>query len=180
MLVPNKAFVSYEGEDYEVDPTTFSFVESAIEQAQKEGGASGTAGATACQEAAGELEGRRLRRKSQQRRLRRRRWHRTTKVSGDLDVAGSARRPGRAHRNPRLQLSVRSRRVGALDQLESAQGEIEKALKSAHADVYVGDDDIVRRVSAEFTIEPEGEESVTIDLDLTLNGVNDDQDITDS
>ena len=46
----NKAYVNYEGDDYEVDPTTFSFVESAIEEAQQKSGAeSGTEGSTACQ-----------------------------------------------------------------------------------------------------------------------------------
>ncbi len=53
VLVPNKAYVSYEGEDYEVDPTTFSFAQAAIEDAQRKGGAeSGTKGATKCQEEA--------------------------------------------------------------------------------------------------------------------------------
>jgi hypothetical protein len=65
----------------------------------------------------------------------------------------------------------------ALPELESATGEIEKALKSAHAEIYVGDDDIIRRLTAQFTIEPEGEESVTVDLDLTLSGVNEGQKI---
>ena len=53
VLVPNKAYVSYEGEDYEVDSTTFSFVQSAIEEAQQKSGAEGgTEGATKCQEEA--------------------------------------------------------------------------------------------------------------------------------
>ena len=57
-LLPNKAFVNYEGTDYEVDPTTFCFVQSTIEQAQQESGAeSGTEGASACQkEAAGKVQ----------------------------------------------------------------------------------------------------------------------------
>ena len=39
VLLPNTAFVNYEGTEYEVDPTTFSFVESVLAQAQREGGA---------------------------------------------------------------------------------------------------------------------------------------------
>ena len=51
MLVPNKAYVNYEGDDYEVDPTTFSFVESAINQAKRSRKAATESGTgTACQE----------------------------------------------------------------------------------------------------------------------------------
>jgi hypothetical protein len=66
-------------------------------------------------------------------------------------------------------------------ELEDAQGEVEKVLKSAHVELYVGDDDIVRRFSAQLTIEPEesGEvQSVELDLDVSLSGVNEDQQIT--
>ncbi|HXS46275.1 MAG TPA: hypothetical protein VN756_02320, partial [Solirubrobacterales bacterium] len=57
VLLPNSAYVNYEGTEYEVDPTTFSFVESALKQAQREGGAEGgSAGAAACQEEAGKLK----------------------------------------------------------------------------------------------------------------------------
>jgi hypothetical protein len=48
VLLPNSAYVGYEGVEYEVDPTTFSFVESALKQAQREGGAeTGSAGVAA-------------------------------------------------------------------------------------------------------------------------------------
>ena len=179
VLLPSKAYVEYEGTDYEVDPTTFSFVQSAIEQAQKEsGGQGGTAGATACQEAAAgkfkvgdfvdnltnegsaDVGG-----------------TDTTKVTGDLDVAGALDAVSEVLEIPACRSQAEAAGAQSLGELQSAQGKIEKALKSASAEIYVGDDNIVRRVSAQFTIEPEGEESVKIDLDLTLNGVNEDQEI---
>jgi hypothetical protein len=56
VLLPNSAYVNYEGVEYEVDPTTFSFLESALNQAQREGGAQpGSAGAAACQDDFGKL-----------------------------------------------------------------------------------------------------------------------------
>src|SRR5262249_51636010 len=56
--------------------------------------------------------------------------------------------------------------------------EIESALRDAKVDVYVGDDNIVRRVTAELTIQPQGEkEAAEVDVDLTLGDVNEGQDI---
>ena len=56
-LLPNSGYVEYEGTEYEVDPTTFSIVESAIDEAQGQGGAEGeSAGASGCQEAAADLK----------------------------------------------------------------------------------------------------------------------------
>ena len=63
-LLSDRAYVNYEGTEYEVDPTTFGFVKSGFEQAQQEGSGSESnpADVTACQEAADRPQGRRLRR----------------------------------------------------------------------------------------------------------------------
>jgi hypothetical protein len=181
VLVPHKAYVSYEGTDYEVDSTTFSFIESAIEQAQTESGAKGgTAGATECQEAAAgkfsagdfvdnltneggaDVGG-----------------TSTTKVSGDLNVGGALEAVTELLELPACKSQLEAAGPLQLNELESAQGKIEQALKSAHADVYVGDDNIIRRVSAQFEIAPEGSgEEVSVELDLSLNGVNEGQEIS--
>ena len=91
VLVPNKAYVSYEGEDYEVDPTTFSFVQSAIEEAQQKSGAeSGTEGATKCQEeAAGKFSAEDFVDNLTNEGCADVGGTETTKVSGDLDVGGA-------------------------------------------------------------------------------------------
>ena len=178
VLVPNKAFVSYEGEDYEIDPTTFSFIESAINQAG-ENGETPTEASTACQKAAAGLKvedfvdnltneggadvG----------------GTETTKVSGDLNVAGAIDQILKLAENPACSSSLESAGPLPLAQLDEAKSEVEKALKSAHVDVYVGDDHIVRRLTAELTIEPEGsEEKVDMEIDLAFNGVNEEQEIT--
>jgi hypothetical protein len=48
-LLTDRAFIAYKGSDYEVDPTTFSFLKSAFERTQQQGGEENI---TACQEAA--------------------------------------------------------------------------------------------------------------------------------
>ncbi len=53
-------------------------------------------------------------------------------------------------------------------------------MKKAHVEVYVGDDNIIRRLAAEMTIEPKGTsgEKVEVEFDLSLGGVNEEQDIS--
>lgn len=179
-LVPGNAFVNYQGTEYEVDPITYSFAESALKEAQSKGGDEST-GTTACQEAAGDLEvgnfidnltndgsadvG----------------GTSTTKVSGDLDVAGAFDAITELSEGACKSVLGSAGPLPSGGELEDAQGEVEKALKSAHIELYVGDDDIVRRLSAQLMIEPEesGEvQSVELDLDISLGAVNEDQQIS--
>jgi hypothetical protein len=66
-------------------------------------------------------------------------------------------------------------------EIEEAKDEVNGAVKAAHVDLYVGDDDIVREIAAQLKIEPQndgsGPKSVEIDLDLKLTGVNEEQEI---
>ncbi|HEX3360567.1 MAG TPA: hypothetical protein VHS74_06195, partial [Solirubrobacterales bacterium] len=61
-----------------------------------------------------------------------------------------------------------------LDQLKSYEGKFTDAIKKAHADIYVGEDDhIVRKVVADLTIEPKGSgEKTETSLEVTLSKVN--------
>jgi len=68
-------------------------------------------------------------------------------------------------------------------ELDKAKATVKDSLKSAHVDLYVGDDHIVRRITAQATIEPpksskSGAKRVELDLDLTLTGVNEEQTIS--
>jgi hypothetical protein len=181
VLVPNKAYVSYEGDDYEVDPTTFSFVQSAIEDAQRKSGAeSGTGGATKCQEeAAGEFSAEDFVENLSNEGSADVGGTETTKVSGDLDVGGALEAVTAVTELPACSSQLKAAGPLPLGELEEAQGEIEKALKSAHADVYVGEDKIIRRFTASFDIQPEGSsEKVAIEIDISLSGVNEGQEIS--
>jgi len=184
VLLPNTAYVGYEGVEYRVDPTTFSFVESTLIQAQREAGAeTGAEGVAACQEEFGGLKvadfleggnnegGADVGGTS------------TTKVSGDLNVSGALDTVLEVVESQacRAQLAAAGP-LPSKSEIDKAKEEVSGAVKSAHVDVYVGDDDIVRQISAQLTIEPEnggsGPKSVEIDLDLKLTEVNEEQTIS--
>lgn len=184
-LLRDRAFVSYKGDEYEVDPTTFSFIKAAIERsAEEQGTENGTEAATACQEAAAE------------------KLHpsafienisnegsadvggtSTTEISGDLDVGGAIDAVVALTKDPACSAALGSAGgVPSEAELDEAKGELQSALKKAHADVFVGDDNIVRKVDAELTVEPkeaasEGPKRVDLSLEIEITGVNEEQSI---
>jgi hypothetical protein len=180
-LLSDRAYVNYKGTEYEVDPTTFGFVKSGFEQAEQEGGAEGNgADVTACQEAAtglkvgdfvdnltndgsAEVDG-----------------TTTTKVSGDLNTGAAIDALIKLTENPACSAQLEAAGPLPIGELEKAKGELTSAVKVAHVDVYVGDDNIIRKVAAEMTIEPKGSKSekVEVEFELSLSGVNEEQQIT--
>lgn len=177
-LLSDRAFVQYDGQAYEVDPTTFGFVRSGLERAQSEGGGKG-GDITACQKAAqnidvggfvagatnegeAEVDG-----------------TSTTKVSGDLNVDAAIEALIKLSENPACSKQLEAAGPLPVGELEEAKREIERAVKDAKVEVYVGDDDIVRRLVADATIEPESNgEKVELSFELTLGGVNEEQSIS--
>jgi hypothetical protein len=183
VLLPNKAYVGYEGTDYEVDPTTFSFVKATLEEAQQsEGADEQSAGVTACQEAAGELNVGDFADNLVNEGSADVGGTSTTEVSGDLDVPGAIDALVELAEEPACQAQLGA--AGPLPssgEIDKAKEQVESALKSAHVEVDVGGDDIVRRIAAQLSVEPErsgsGPKSVDVDFELTLTGVNDEQSI---
>jgi hypothetical protein len=180
-LLPGRAYVNYEGTEYEVDPTTFGFVKSAFEQAQQQGGSEGNpADVSACQEAAtglkvgdfvdkltndgsADVDG-----------------TDTTKISGDLNVGGAIDAIIKLTENPACSSQLEAAGPLPIGELEEAKGELTSGVKKAHVEVYVGDDNIIRKLAAELTVEPKGttREKVEVEFDLSLSGVNEEQDIS--
>ncbi len=181
-LLSDRAFINYEGTEYEVDPTTFGLAKQSFEQAQNQGSEGNSADVTACQEAAegmevgdfldnltsegtAEVDG-----------------TSTTKVGGDLNTGGALDAIIELAEDPACSTQLEAAGPLPIDELEEARGELTSAVKEAHVEVYVGDDDIVRRLVAEVTIEPkdtDGDgEKVELDFDLTLTGVNEEQTIS--
>jgi hypothetical protein len=184
VLLPNSAFVSYEGTNYEVDPTTFSFVESALKQAQQEGGAeAGSAGVAACQEEFGKLKVADFLEGSANEGSADVDGTSTTKISGDLNVSGAIDAVLEVVESQacRSQLAAAGP-LPSRSEVEKAEDEVNSSVKTAHVDIYVGDDSIVRRIAAQLQIEPQGggsgPKSVEVDLDLKLTEVNEEQQIT--
>lgn len=183
VLLSDRAFIGYNGSEYEVDPTTFGFAKSAFEQGLSEAGAEGeseSADVTACQEAlagidlttvidnlesdgSADVDG-----------------TSTTKVSGDLNPEGAVDALIALTEDPACSSQLEAAGPLPLDELEAARGEVSTAVKDAHVEVYVGDDNIIRKAVAEITIEPKDAngEKAEVDFELTLGGVNESQKIS--
>lgn len=178
-LLSNRAFIDYKGTEYEVDPTTFGIVKSGFEQAQA-GGESEAADPTACQEAVSgidlstvvegltddgsvDVEG-----------------TSTTKVSGELNARGAIDAIIALTDDPACAAQLEAAGPLPIEELEAMKGEVSKALKKAQIAIYVGDDDIIRKVDAAVTIEPDdgSGEKVEVDLALSLGEVNESQTIS--
>jgi hypothetical protein len=178
VLLPNSAFVSYQGTEYEVDPTTFSFAESTFNQALGQGGGGG--GSTACQESLGGLDVSSFTQDLKNEGSADVGGTETTKLSGRLDLSGAVDQAIKLSEDPACSAQLRA--TGSFPskaELESSRDKVEDSVKTGSIEIYVGDDDIVRRIAGEIVVEPKGAggDSSTIEFDLTLNGVNEDQEI---
>lgn len=173
-MLTDRAFVDYEGTAYEVDPTTFGFLKSAFERAQQGGGKEDI---TACQKAAEGIEFGQFADNLQSEGDADVEGTSTTKVSGDLNVSGGIDALIKLTEDPACSSQLEAAGPLPLGELEEAKGELAKAIEKAHVDLYVGDDDIVRRMAMELTIAPPdaGDEKVELELELTLSGVNEEQ-----
>jgi hypothetical protein len=183
-LLPDRAYVNYKGTEYAVDPTTFGYVKSAIEQAQQRNQSKGeSAKATACQEAVSDLKVGDFVKNLSNEGSADVGGTTTTKISGDLDVPGAIESLLELTKNPACAGTLGA--AGPLPseaELDKAKGQVESALKKAHVDVYVGDDNIVRKIAAELSIEPKsgsssGPKKVDLSFELELSDVNQEQTI---
>jgi hypothetical protein len=181
-LLGNKAYVAYEGSEYEVDSTTFNFVKSLLKQ--QGGGGDQSSEIAACREAASGLELADFVEDLKDEGSADVGGTSTTKVTGELNGPAAIDALSKLIDDPACSEQLKA--AGPLPsaaELDKAKSTVEDSVKSAHVDLYVGDDDIVRRISAQATIEPpkgskEGAKRVDVDLDLTLTGVNEDQTIS--
>jgi hypothetical protein len=180
VLLPNSAFVKYEGVEYEVDPTTFSFVESIIDRSQKGTGGE-SKGITGCRQAVGGLDFTKLGEHLKNEGTVEVGGTDTTKLSGDLDPTGASDLLSELSEDPACRtLLGAAGKIPSVGNLKKSGDELSESLKTAHVEFYVGEDDhIVRRVVAELLVEPKGSkmERSEVDLDLTLEGVNEEQEI---
>lgn len=177
-LLSDRAFVNYEGTEYEVDPTTFGFVKSSFEQAQNQGGEGNSADVTACQEAATGIDVSSFIKNPENEGSADVEGTDTTKVSGSLNTGEAIDTLIKLTENPACAKQLEAAGPLPISELEEAKGELTSALKKADVEIYVGDDDIIRKLVADMTIQPKGsDEEVEISLELSLGGVNEDQEI---
>lgn len=170
------AFVNYNGTDYEVDRSIYDQVKTQFEQtaeqnkeAQEDPGEAFKALGienpeelltNLTNEGEEDVEG-----------------TTTTHISGDLDVDRTVEAFKEGLNSSALEA------LGATGQLPSGAqlDQVKDAVKEASFDIYTGtDDDILRRFTLALLIEPpsgSGVNSVDVNFDLTLGGVNEDQTI---
>lgn len=174
-LLTDRAFIEYEGTPYEVDPTSFGYLKSAFEQAQQQGGSE--ADVTACQKAAEGLKFSQFADNLENEGSEDVGGTSTTKVSGDLNVSGAIDAVIKLTEDPACSSQLEAAGPLPLSELEAAKGQISKAIKKSHVEINVGEDHIVRKFAIELTIEPPEAkgESVELELELELSGVNEQQ-----
>lgn len=175
-MLTDRAFVEYENTPYEVDPTTFSYLKSAFEQAQQQGG-SESADITACQKAAEELKFSQFTENLKNEGSADVAGTSTTKISGDLSVSGAVDAVVKLTENPACAAQLEAAGPLPLNRLEEAKGELSKAIKKSHVELYVGEDHIVRKFALELTVEPPQAkgEKVELQMEVSLGGVNEEQ-----
>ena len=179
-VLGDRAYIGFDGKNYEVDPTTFGFVKSGFEEAEQEGAKESAGGeASACQKAATSMNLEEFVDNLENEGGEEVDGVKTTKLSGDLDPKGAVDAIIRLMETPACTAELEAAGPFPIEELKDLKGEITGAVKKAHADIYVGEDDhIVRRVVADLTAEPKGSgESAEIELDFTLGEVNEQQTI---
>lgn len=179
-LLNDRAYIGYKGKQYEVDPTTFSFVKAAIEEGEQQGEKEGAAGeVTACQKAATSIDLGEFVNNLEDEGGEEVEGVKTTKLSGDLDPKGAVDAIIKLAETPACATELEAAGELPLGTLKSKEGELTGAVKKAHAEIFVGEDDhIIRKVVAELTVEPKGSgEKVEVELEFTLGKVNEKQSI---
>jgi hypothetical protein len=180
-VLGDRAYIGFSGKTYEVDPTTFGFIKSGFEEAEQEG-AKESAGseATACQKAATSMKLEEFVNNLENEGGEEVDGVKTTKLSGDLDPKGAVDAIVKLMETPACSSQLEAAGPLPLDELKSMEGELTSAIKKAHVEIYVGEDDhIVRKVVADLTVEPKGttDEKAEVEAEFTLGEVNEKQTI---
>jgi len=159
------AYINYNGDDYQVDQQTFSYLSQAYAQGQTQQSSQGDLSAfkdvltNVTNEGTEDVEG-----------------TESVHVSGDVDVSKlvTAIKPLAAQAQSLGSLSGGS--VPTPQELDQVQ----QLVKSATFDVYSGQDDhLLRRLDATIDLDdPSSDQTATIEVDITLADVNQPQDIS--
>jgi hypothetical protein len=181
-VLSDRAYVLYKGTEYEVEPTIFGFIKSSYEEAEQEGaGESSGAEATACQKDLTSLDLSEFADNLENEGGEEVAGVKTTKLSGDLNAKKAVDALIKLTETPACasQLEAVGDGKGALAALKAEEDELTGAVKKAHVDLYVGEDDhIVRKVVADLTVEPKGSgEKAEVEFEFTLSKVNEKQPI---
>jgi hypothetical protein len=169
-LLANHGFVDYQGTDYEIDPSNYSFAKSLFFPALSE---DGTVELGACEQAASGTKAGDLANGLHNDGSADVAGTETTKVSGELDVPAAVDAMVSLAEDPGCSVQFEALSPFAWYRIRQLGDELATSAEKAKAEVYVGDDGIVRKVSAEFTGDLSGgREPVTVDFELALSEIN--------
>jgi hypothetical protein len=168
-LLDDHGFVNYKGTDYEIDPGNYSFAKPLFFPALAEERGTELA---ACKAAASEIKAGDLAADLHHDGTAVVAGTDTTKISGELDAGAAGAALVSLAEDPGCSAQFEALSPFALYKVRQLADEFSGSVESAEVEIYVGDDDIVRRVSAEFTGDLSGGEPASVDLDLTLSEVN--------
>lgn len=180
-VLNDRAFIAYEGKNYEVDPTTFGFIKSGFEEAAQEGSQeSQGAEVTACQKAAESLDFGEFVDNLENEGSEDIDGTGTTKLSGDLNPQIAVDAIIKLSETPACSSELDATGALPLDELKEQESELTGAIKDAHITANIGEDDhIPRKITAEMTIAPKGsDETAEVEFEITLSKVNEKQTIT--
>lgn len=175
-FLTDRAFIDYKGTAYEIDPTTFGYFKSYIERSTQQEG-SESSDITACQKAAEGIKFSQLAEELTNEGSADVDGTSTTKVSGAVDVSGGIDALIQLSEDPACSSQLEAVGPLPLGEIEESKGKLSKAVKHTHIELFVGDDDIVRKVAVELTVQPPeaGDEKIELELEMTLSGVNEKQ-----
>ncbi len=179
LLGDGEAYVAFDGTKYKVDPTTYGYVRSTLGESEE---------VSACQEVVSDRKLSEFIEDPTEEDSVSGDGESVTKVSGNIDgeAAIDALDEMRQDALCNEQLEAAPGVQPLLSELDESEGQVENPVEDAHVEVYVGSDHIVRRVILQApTIKPpagvggEGSpDSVGLEFDFTLTGVNEPQKIT--
>jgi len=180
MLGDGEAYVAFDGTEYKVDPTTYGFVSSTLEESEE---------ASACQEVVSDRELSEFIEDPSEEDGVDMAGVSVTKVSGEIDGEAAVDALNEMRRDALCgeQLEAVLGMQPTLTELEESEGQAENPIEGARIELFVDSDHIVRRIVLQApSIEPPssivggegGSEIVKLEFDFTLTEVNEPQKIT--
>jgi hypothetical protein len=174
-LFANRGFVNYRGTEYEIDPNNYGIAKPLFFPALAE---KGGAEIRECRQAASAIEvGDLLENLSNDGSVEVAGTE-TTKISGELDVPATVEAMVSLVEDPACSTQFEALSPFALYKVRLLGDELATSAEKSTVQVYVGDDDIIRKFSAEFSGDPgAGREPITVNIELALSEINMDQKI---
>ena len=169
-LLAKRGFVDYRGTEYEIDPGNYSFAKPLFFPALSE---KGGAELVACRRAASGIERGGLVDNLASEGSAEVAGVETTKLGGELDVPAAVEALIGLAEDPGCGVQFEALSPFPKYKVRLLGDELSGSAEKARVEIYVGDDDIVRKVSGEFTGEPGGgREPAKVDFEFTLSDVN--------